>query len=452
MSTPPLYQHQLDDIQFILERPHTFNTSDAGTGKTRTIIEVIRRDPERRPALVLAPKSILQASWGNDIMKFAPELDYVIAHPSNRMNAIKASGDIVLTNHDAVTGIAAKNKRAFDAFKYVVIDESTAYKNGEAQRSKAVRELIQRVPYRTAMTGTPAPNGVLDLWHQLLLVDGGTRLGHRFYAYRNACCTPTEKRVNGVTFKTWADKPGIQTVIGQQIADITIRRTLEECLNIPKQQLINYRYEPNKKVRALYNTMANDAVLEISEGRFAVGIHAASQSLKALQILSGAVYDTEKEYALLDTERYDLVLDLIEQRSHSLVGFIWRHQRHYLQEQAKKRGISFATIDGGTSFADRTQIVEEFQSGKYQVLFAHPQSTGHGLTLTRATTVIWSSPTYNLEHYLQFNRRIYRAGQNKKTEIITIEAENTIEQRVYATLNQKREVQHDLLGYLDAAA
>lgn len=452
MSIPPLYQHQLDDTQFILERPHTFNTSDAGTGKTRTIIEVVRRDPERRPALVIAPKSILQASWGNDIQRFAPELDYVIAHPNNRMDAIKAPVDIVITNHDAVTSIAAKNKRALDAFQYVVIDESTAYKNGEAQRSKAIRELTQKVPNRTAMTGTPAPNGVLDLWHQLLLVDGGTRLGHRFYSFRNACCTPTEKRINGVTFKTWADKPGIQTIIGQQIADITIRRTLEECLNIPKQQLINYRYEPNKKVRALYSTMANDAVLEISEGRFAVGIHAASQMMKALQILSGAIYDSQGEYALLDTERYDLVLDLVEQRTHSLVGFIWKHQKHYLEEQAKKRKIPFATIDGDTSFADRTDIVDRFHEGDYQVLFAHPQSAGHGLTLTRATTTIWASPTYNLEHYLQFNRRIYRAGQTKKTEIINIEAENTLEHRVYSILNDKREAQQGLLEYLNAAA
>jgi SNF2 family DNA or RNA helicase len=400
MSPPNLYQHQLDDVQFILERPRTFNTSDPGTGKTRTLIEVIRRDLDRRPAIVIAPKSILQASWGADIRKFAPELDYEIADPKNRMDALRAPVDIVLTNHDAVIGILKSDPHALSHFQYCIIDESTAYKNGEAQRSKAAKTLTQKIPYRTALSGTPAPNTVLDLWHQLLLVDGGARLGHRFFAFRSACCTPTEKRANGITFKTWTDKPGIQTVIAQQIADITIRRTLESCLDIPPQQQITYRYGPNKKVHTLYRTMIDDAVLEIEEGRFAVGIHAASQTIKALQILSGAVYDSA----------------------------------------------------GETSFAERTETVEKFQKGEYQVLFAHPQSAGHGLTLTKATTVIWASPTYNLEHYLQFNRRIYRAGQTAKTEIINVEAENTIEQRIYSILNQKREVQNDLLEYLNAAA
>lgn len=452
MSPPNLYQHQLDDVQFILERPRTFNTSDPGTGKTRTLIEVIRRDLDRRPAIVIAPKSILQASWGADIRKFAPELDYEIADPKNRMDALRAPVDIVLTNHDAVNGILKSDPHALSHFQYCIIDESTAYKNGEAQRSKAAKTLTQKIPYRTALSGTPAPNTVLDLWHQLLLVDGGARLGHRFFAFRSACCTPTEKRANGITFKTWTDKPGIQTVIAQQIADITIRRTLESCLDIPPQQQITYRYGPNKKVHTLYRTMIDDAVLEIEEGRFAVGIHAASQTIKALQILSGAVYDSAGEYALLDTERYDLVLDLVEQRPHSLVAFNWKHQKHYLQKRAKTQNIAFATIDGETSFAERTETVEKFQKGEYQVLFAHPQSAGHGLTLTKATTVIWASPTYNLEHYLQFNRRIYRAGQTAKTEIINVEAENTIEQRIYSILNQKREVQNDLLEYLNAAA
>jgi SNF2 family DNA or RNA helicase len=363
------------------------------------------------------------------------------------MNALISNTDIVLTNHDAVLGIAKKDPKALSHFNYVIIDESTAFKNHEKQRSKALQSLIKNTPYRTAMSGTPMPNSVLDIWHQLYLLDQGARLGNRFYSFRNACCTPNQKRINGISFNEWAEKPGIRTVIANQIQDITIRRTLEDCIDIPQQSISYYDYEPNTTIRQYYKEMANEAFIELNNERIIVGINAASQTIKMLQILSGAAYDNES-YSLLDTERYDLVLDIAEQRQHSLISFIWKHQKHYLKEQAEKRKIPFAIIDGETSFAQRLNIVENFQNGHYRILFAHPQSTGHGLTLTKAKTIIWASPTYNLEHYLQFNRRIYRAGQTHKTEIICIQAQNSIEEHVYNILNNKQATQDEFLHFL----
>lgn len=444
---PPLFKHQQDDIKFILDRPYTFNTSDPGTGKTRTIIEVIRQDPKRRPALVIAPKTILAASWGADIQKFAPELDYTIATPKNRIDALTSNTDIVLTNHDAVLSIAKKDPKALNHFKYIIIDESTAFKNHESQRSKALQSLIKNTPYRTAMSGTPMPNSVLDIWHQLYLLDQGTRLGNRFYSFRNACCTPNQKRINGMSFNEWTEKPGIRTVIANQIQDITIRRTLDDCTDIPQQSISYYDYEPNTTIRQYYKEMANEAFIELNNERLIIGIHAAAQTIKMLQILSGAVYDNES-YSLLDTERYDLVLDIAEQRQHSLISFMWNHQKHYLEDQAKKRKLPFATIDGETPFAQRLNIVENFQNGHYRILFAHPKSAGHGLTLTRAKTTIWASPTYNLEQHLQFNGRTHRTGQTEKTEVICIRAINSIEEHVYNILNNKQTTQDEFLHFL----
>lgn len=444
---PPLFKHQQDDIKFILDRPYTFNTSDPGTGKTRTIIEVIRQDPKRRPALVIAPKTILAASWGADIQKFAPELDYTIATPKNRIDALTNNTDIVLTNHDAVLSIAKKDPKALNHFKYIVIDESTAFKNHESQRSKALQSLIKNTPYRTAMSGTPMPNSVLDIWHQLYLLDQGTRLGNRFYSFRNACCTPNQKRINGMSFNEWTEKPGIRTVIANQIQDITIRRTLDDCTDIPQQSISYYDYEPNTTIRQYYKGMADEAFVELNNERIIIGIHAAAQTIKMLQILSGAVYDNEF-YSLLDTERYDLVLDIAEQRQHSLISFMWNHQKHYLEDQAKKRKLPFATIDGETPFAQRLNIVENFQNGHYRILFAHPKSAGHGLTLTKAKTTIWTSPTYNLEQYLQFNGRTHRTGQTEKTEVICIRAINSIEEHVYNILNNKQTTQDEFLHFL----
>ena len=144
-----------------------------------------------------------------------------------------------------------------------------------------------------------------------------------------------------------------------------------------------------------------------------------------------------------------MVMSLIVERRHSLVAFNWRHEREQLVALAEKQKIKYAVIDGQTPSNKRADIVERFQAGQLQCIFAHPQSTSHGLTLTKANTVIWSSPTYNAEHFQQFNRRIYRAGQTKRTEVICIAARHTWETEVYKKLEKKLTRMEDLLGTLN---
>jgi SNF2 family DNA or RNA helicase len=146
--------------------------------------------------------------------------------------------------------------------------------------------------------------------------------------------------------------------------------------------------------------------------------------------------------------RYDLVMDLVEERAASIVAFNYTHERDYLIEQAEKRKISYGVIDGSVPTKMRTEIVEGMQSGALRVVFGQPASMSHGLTLTRAKTVIWCSPTYNAEHYVQFNARIYRKGQNEKTEIIRIAAKDTWEPHVYKKLGVKVENMEQLLSLL----
>jgi SNF2 family DNA or RNA helicase len=158
---------------------------------------------------------------------------------------------------------------------------------------------------------------------------------------------------------------------------------------------------------------------------------------KLLQFTSGAIYDGEGGYKVFDTSRTDLTLDLIEQREQCVVAFLWKHQRDLLTEGATKRGLRFGVIDGGVDVREREVIVARFQSGDLDVVFAHPQSAAHGLTLTRGTTTIWPSPTSNADWFQQFNRRIYRAGQTKRTETICISAAGTREKHVYERLDDK---------------
>mgnify|MGYP003110287383 CR=1 FL=1 len=436
------FEHQATTTQFILDNPRVLITSDPGTGKTRSVLDAYAQRCEGK-LLVLAPLSILAASWGDDCSKFQPGLKYAVAYARNRAEAFKADVDIVITNHDAVKWLM-KNKQYLEGFDTLCIDEFTAFKNKDSQRSKAAARLAEHFEYRIAMSGTPNSNTILDIWHPALLVDDGERLGKRFYGFRSAVCTP---QFNGFA-NVWVDKPEAQEMVAAAIKDINVRYTLEDCIDMPEQSVNTMYVDLPPKILQQYNTLAEDSVLYTGKGTINA-IHAGAKVKKLLQLCTGAVYDDHGSSLMVHDARYQLVMDLIQARDHSLVAFNWRHEREKLTELSDKAGIKYDFIDGSTPAKKRKDIVDRMQAGQLQVVFAHPQSAGHGLTLTRATSVIWASPTYNAEHYQQFNRRIYRAGQTKKTEVIQIAARDTWEPDVYEKLQDKLGRMEDLLNVLN---
>jgi SNF2 family DNA or RNA helicase len=440
----PLYQHQIEDVQFILNKPHVLNFSDAGTGKTRTSIEVIRARKAEGRTLVICPKSIMAPAWGDDLKKFAPELTYSLAYAHNRAEAFFSQSDVVITNHDAVTWIdrlITKNRiPILNNFCQLIIDESTAYKN-DSQRSKSLIKLAQHFKYRLLMTGTPYTNSLTDIWRQVLICDQGQRLGNSFYRFRDNVCQGRQLG-NGITI--WEDKPNMEPLIYHLIQDICIRHRLEDCIDIPENTTQHVNFQLSKTHRKVYNTMEEDALIEIQEGTV-TAFNAAILASKLLQIASGAVYDNEGHHQILDTDRYELIRDLAIARPQVIIAFNWQHQK----EQLLKVLPDAAVIDGSVSHTRRTQVVNEFQKGNIAQILIHPKSGAHGLTLTAGHATIWASPTYSSEEFTQFNRRIYRAGQTKKTETILICAEKTIEQNVYNKLQGKLERMNNIMSLFD---
>lgn len=449
-SIPELFSHQNETKQFGLVNPRVFDMSDAGTGKTRAWLEVLRSRIKVRggKVLVLAPKTILKSAWADDIRKFTPELTYSIAYAHNRKKAFEADVDIYITNHDAVKALQKHRRDWLEdrGFHSLIVDESTAFKHRTSQRSKALAKLADLFEYRTLLTGTPNPNGLLDLWHQVYLLDGGEHLGDSYWRYRSTVCEPKQvgpspQHVN------WQDKNGMAEAVADLLEDLTVRHIFEECTDIPENHEYTVEFELAKDHRRAYEILKEHAVLELEEG----GITAFNASVvanKLLQLASGAVYDDEGVSQLYDTARYELVLDLAEQRDQCVIAFNWRHQRDNLMQLADKRGLKYGVIDGSVSAKRRTEIVELFQAGLIQILFAHPASAGHGLTLTRGRATIWASPVYNAEHFVQFNKRIYRIGQHHRTETILVCATNTIDVQVAKKLMGKVEKMADLLEML----
>ena len=429
-NIPAPYAHQKTTTDFIVDTKCCLITSDPGTGKTRAVLDAHVALGGR--ALVLAPLSILEAAWGEDISKFQPNIKYGVAYAKNRKQIFEdTTNEMVITNFEAVNFLF-KNTQYLKDFDTIIIDEFTAFKNRSAKRSKNLNKIISHFTNRIAMSGTPNSNTILDIWHPVYLIDNGQRLGARFYSFRHQACTP---KFNGFA-NEWIDKPGIEETIADKLSDISIRFALTDCMDLPDKivRTINTKLTPN--VQKQYKTLAEDSVLYTKSGTVNA-VHAAARVKKLLQLVTGAVYDEDGVVQFVHQERYDIVMTLVSQRAHSLVAFNWKHERDALVEMANKEGITYDIIDGSVKPEKRNDIVARYQAGHIKVLFCHPQSAGHGLTLTKANTVIWCSPTYNAEHYQQFNQRIYRAGQTQKTETILIQARNTWEPEVYEKLNTK---------------
>lgn len=446
IQIPPLFDNQEEAAEFWVNNKRVFNTSDPGTGKTRATLEGYRRSLGGR-LLVIAPLSILDPAWGNDIRQFLPGFNYAIAHgtPVKRLRAFESGADIVITNHDGVKWLR-DNKHLLADFSHCAVDESTAFKNGQSQRSKALNSIADCFEYLALLTGTPNSNSILDLWHQVFLIDRGQRLGTKYWGFRSSTCTPQQVGADPRAV-TWIEKPGARDMVGEMIKDITIRHRFEDCQDIPKNSLSMVTLDMPKWLEKQYKLLEEQFVIELEDGTMVNAIHAGSKVKKMLQLLSGALYDANGEVVKVHTDRYDLILQMVEEREHSLVAYNWQHEVDNLELLSAKKGLKYAIINGKVPAKERNSIVTRYQAGELDVIFAHPQSAGHGLTLTQGRSTIWASPTYNAEHYEQFNRRIYRAGQKHKTETIRVGYADSKEIEVYEKLDNKLDAMGSLLDY-----
>lgn len=440
---PAPFDHQAETTQFLLDNRLALCTSSPGTGKTRAVLDAIKQLSGR--VLVIAPKSILEPSWADDIKKFTPELTYAVAEaPSaKREAAFKSGARIVLINHDAVKWVM-DHSILLEGFETLVVDESTAFKNAQSARSKACARIASSFTNRYLLTGTPNPNGIIDLWHQLFLIDAGARLGDSYWRFRSATHEPVARG----PFTEWKEKEGATEAVFGLIQDINIRHKFEDCISIPANFTTLVEFDLDADHQNAYEELRKTACLATDTEEI-TALNAAVLANKLLQAASGTVYNNSGDAVFLDSVRYELILDLAAVRDQCLIAFNWAHQRDALVELANKRKISYGIIDGSVNKDARNKAIKDFQNGNLKLIFAHPQSAAHGLTLTKGTTTIWSSPVYNAEHYEQFCRRIYRAGQTKKTETIHIAARDTIDAKAYDRLTYKRLGMKELLELLE---
>jgi SNF2 family DNA or RNA helicase len=441
--------HQEKTYQQLLKNEVFIDFSDPGTGKTRSQIDALADRwanlPSHKAALVIAPKSLLYSTWAVEVAKWQSHLRTSVCKAPKREEGFQVDANVYITNTDATTWLVKQDSTFFDRFDTLIIDELSTFKNPNAKRTKALMTISYYFQYRYGMTGTPLPNSLEDIWAQVAVIDQGQTLGGSFYQFRNQVCNAQQVGSHPHA-KKWIAKPGAKEAVGALLSPISIRHDFS-LLDLPPNFVNVQRYQLNSKSAGIYKTLKSNAIAQIDD-KFVIGVNAATLLNKLLQACSGSTYDEMGDVVNIDSQRAELVSQLVEDRQHSVCFFQWKHQRDALAKQFKKDKLSYVIIDGETSDDKRARAVKDFQSGKYRVLLAHPAAAAHGLTLTKATATIWASLTYNLEHFLQGNRRIHRKGQDKQTETIIVMAEDTVEDRVLKRLTEKDATQQGVLDVL----
>ena len=445
---PHAYQERA--IDFVVEHPYCALFVDMGCGKTSIVLTALRllqKDYlDVRKVLVIAPKSVAQNTWSAECAKWDHlhdvRLSLVMGESWKRKKALDADADVYVTNRDNVVWLVSQyvdiERRRLKMtwpFDCVVLDESTSFKNHQAKRFKAltlVRPYMRRL---IELTGTPAPNGLMDLWSQIGLLDQGERLGRHITEYRETYFKPGAH--NGAVVYEYVPRRGAKEKIAEKISDIVLTMQASDYLSMP--DVIDGGMTLELENMTGYQLFQSNCVAEL-DGATVSAVTAVSLTNKLLQYASGAVYDDEHNWHEVDTTKLGALTDLLEQTSDSvLVYYNYKHELARIQ----------AAMPAAVSFHGEPDILERWNRGEIRLLCAHPASVAFGLNMQAGGHIIvWYSPTWNLEWYQQANARLVRQGQGKPVVIYHLVCKGTMDEAVMAALSSKDDLQTTVKKYL----
>lgn len=453
------HDYQQYTIDRMIREPKVFAVLEMGLGKTSctltAINELMRERYEVNRVLIIAPLRVADDTWESEINKWdhlqGLRISKMIGSREERIRALDARADVYTINRENVPWLVElllerKQKWPFDM---IVIDESSSFKNHQAKRFKALLKVAPLASRMILLTGTPEPNGEMDLWAQMRLLDGGDRLGRYITRYRDTYFTPGRR--NGNIVYDYKLRPGAAEEIHAKLKDVMISLTAADNLTMPERIDNVIRLKMPEKAAEQYRRMERDAILELEkqeESGVVVAGNRAAVSNKLLQIANGAVYyeddQGEKQWTDIHDAKLDALQEILEDNEGKpvLVFYSFRHDYDRMMERFK--GLNPGTIK------DRDDI-KRWNEGKIRLLIAHPASMGHGLNLQAGGNIIvWFGVPNNLEHYLQANARLYRQGQTQTVIINHLLMEGTHDEDVMVSLQAKRVSQDDLIAAVKA--
>jgi SNF2 family DNA or RNA helicase len=436
---------------FIETHPASAILLSCGLGKTIITLTAVHNllfdSFEVHKVLVIAPLRVARDTWPAEITKWDHlqllRASVAVGSTVERFEALRTKADLYIINRENVQWLIEESTLPFD-FDMVVVDELSSFKNHRSKRFKALmkrRPVIRRI---VGLTGTPASNGLIDLWAQFKLLDKGVRLGRFITSYRDAYFTPDKR--NGQIVFSYKPALGAEERIYRAIEDITISMKAQDHIRMPELVSTEYRVTLSDDERMVYERLRKDLVLEASAGQVTAA-NAASLSGKLLQLANGAVYTDDGSTIAIHDRKLDALEDLIEATNGQsvLVAYWFKHDLQRITGRLEKLGVSFSALDSSES-------IQIWNEGNLPVGLIHPASAGHGLNLqSGGNCLIWFGLTWSLELYQQTVARLWRQGQQSETVVVQhIITEKTIDERIIQVLSGKAQTQDALIEAVKA--
>lgn len=441
------HDYQRHTTQFIIDHPECAIFLGMGMGKTistLTAIEALKHDYfDVDKVLVIAPVRVARDTWPAEIQKWdhlkGLTVSPIIGTATQRTAAADRQADIYTIGRENIPWLV-KHHGSRWPYDMVVIDELSSFKNPQAKRFKALKKVRPKITRIVGLTGTPAPNSLLDIWAPFRLIDNGQRLGKFITHYRDQYFLPDKR--NGQVIYSWKIRPGADQAIYDNIADITVSMRTTDYLTLPDvtRQHIEVTLAP--KEQKMIDTLKKDLVLELGADTIDAE-NAATLSLKLQQLAGGAIYNEDGTGVIVvHDQKLRALAELVDQADGNtiLVAYWFKHDRNRI----------LATIPGARVL-DTTQDFEDWNAGNIPVGLIHPASAGHGLNLQSGGHImVWFTTPWSLELYEQANARLHRQGQTEPVSIIHIDTANSIDQDVHAALARKDTTQSALIAAVAA--
>lgn len=440
------HNYQRYAAEFIITHPVSALLLDMGLGKTSITLTAINDllfdSFEVHKVLVVAPLRVARDTWSAEIEKWEhlKNLRYSVAigTAQERISALSTPADIYIINRENIHWLVEESGLPFD-FDMAVIDELSSFKNHQSKRLRAFMKVRSKLKRIVGLTGTPAGNGLMDLFAEFKLLDMGERLGRLIGLYRNTYFQPDKR--NGMVIYSYKPLPNAEQQIYDKISDITISMKAADHLKMPELISSEYTVQLSEKEKEKYDRLKKDLILSIEDNEVTAA-NAASLSNKLSQMANGAVYSDDESVIEIHDRKLDALEDIIESMNGKplLVAYWFKHDLERIRNRFEVREIR------------SSEDISDWNSEKIPVALIHPASAGHGLNLqSGGSTLVWFGLTWSLELYQQTNARLWRQGQTADTVVIQhIVAKGTIDEQIMKALKTKDTTQAALITAVKA--
>ena len=396
---------------------------------------------------MVAPLRVARDTWPNEVKKWEHLKDLrvsvAVGDAKKRKIALMRKADIYVINREMVKWLVEESGVPFD-YDMVVIDELSSFKNPQSLRFKALMKVRSKVRRVVGLTGTPASNGLMDLFAEYKLLDMGQRLGRYITRYRLSYFQPD--KTNGAIVYSYKPLPFAEEEIFKKIGDITISMKSGDFLQMPEKIMTEYEVEMNEKEKQEYKHLKDNLVLSVGDQEITAA-NAASLCGKLSQMANGAVYTDDRNVQIFHERKLDALEDMIEAANGKpvMIAYWFQHDFDRIKKRLQEMGVEFEKIDSEDS-------IKRWNEGRLPVALIHPASAGHGLNLqSGGSTIIWFGLTWSLEFYQQTNGRLWRQGQKDKTVVIQhIITKGTIDERILSALKHKDCTQEEMIAAVKA--